>query len=105
MLFKCNKLQRFTGIIHKRQGAVRKRVKGDREKLATLVGALDDGFELSIHEVHYHRLVPLQVRLPTLLGDQMVRTAIVVLSIGVGLLDDPVEVLMKTVKQVSDEFP
>jgi len=60
--------------------------------------------ELSLHEIHNDALVPHQVPPPGLSGYLLVRPAVRLESLHVGLLLDTVQILMQAVQQESDEF-
>ena len=71
---------------------------------ALLVWALNDRFVLAVHEVNDDRLVAFEISFPTLLSNQFVRSTVVVLVLGVGLVDHSIEVFVEPVQQVGHQL-
>lgn len=104
MLSKHNQIDMFTTVINQRKAAYRKRIECDWQKFAGLIGTLDDWLELAIHQVHYDGLIAFEVSLPTLLGNDVVRSTIVVRNFSVRFIYNSVEILMQSIKQIGNEL-
>lgn len=68
------------------------------------MGTLYEGTKLSIDQIDDDGLVSFKKYLPGLFSDEVIRSAIVVFDFSVGFLLDSIEIFVKTVEKVSDEF-
>jgi hypothetical protein len=105
MLLEEDQLYTFFAVVDEGKRADGERVEGDREILAVLVGTLHHRFVLAVHQIYHNGLVPLEIGLPTFLGDDIVRSTIIILSLCVRFVDNPVQILMQTIKQISNQLP
>ena len=104
MFLEENQLYTFFAVVDQGKGKDGKRVESNGEVFAILVGTLDHRFVLTVHEIHHHRLVPFQVCFPTLLGNHVVRSPVVILSLCVRFVDNSVEIFVQPVQQISDQL-
>ena len=72
--------------------------------LTFLIRTLNHRFILTIHEINNDRFISFQVSLPTLFGNNVVRTSIIIFSLSIWFVDNSVQIFMKSIKKISDQF-